>query len=142
MSKVSKVPPFDAFMNPIIQALDILGGSGNIEEIDTKVIEITQLTREHLEVLHNPAKSSQTEVEYRLAWARTYLKKYGILENSSRGVWALTLQGREIGEIDPRLVKAYVREQSNLSSSMENASEVIEVEDAPSWQDEVMQYLL
>ena len=30
--------------------------------------------------------TNQTELEYRLAWARTYLKKYGAIENSSRSV--------------------------------------------------------
>lgn len=36
-----------------------------------------------------------TEVEYRLTWTRTYMKKVGILENSSRGVWALTAKGHQ-----------------------------------------------
>ena len=39
-------------------------------------------------IFHNNAeKSNQTEFQYRLAWARTYLKKAGLIENSSRGVW-------------------------------------------------------
>lgn len=89
-----QVPTYDAFMNPVIQALKSLGGSGTIEEINDKASEIAGLSDEQLEVLHNPEKGGQTEVEYRLAWTRTYLKKYGVLENSSRGVWALTPQGR------------------------------------------------
>ena len=28
-----------------------------------------------------------------LAWSRNYLKRFGLLENSSRGVWALTAAG-------------------------------------------------
>lgn len=74
MKKVN-VPTYDRLMNPLIQALKELGGSGTIEEIGTKVAEITSITDEQLEILHNPEKSSQTEIEYRLAWARTYLKK-------------------------------------------------------------------
>jgi restriction system protein len=35
----------------------------------------------------------QTEIEYRLAWARTYLKGMGLLTNSKRGVWTLTEDG-------------------------------------------------
>jgi len=95
MKKVP-IPSYDALMNPVIQALKLLGGSGTIEEITNKVIEVVGLTDDQLEVLHDPEKSSQTEVEYRLAWARTYLKKYGVLENSSRGVWALAPKGKEI----------------------------------------------
>lgn len=62
------VPTFDALMNPLIQALKQLSGSGTIEEIDRKVAEIANLSDAQLEILHDPEKSSQTEVEYRLAW--------------------------------------------------------------------------
>jgi len=82
----SSIPTFDRLMNPLIKALKELGGSGTIEEIDGKVAELAGLSDGQLKVLHNPDKGSQTEVEYRLAWTRTYLKQYGILENSSRGV--------------------------------------------------------
>jgi restriction system protein len=70
------MPTFDTLMDPVIQALKLLGGSGTIEEVNTKATEIAKLSDEQLEILHNPEKGSQTEVEYRLAWARTYLKKY------------------------------------------------------------------
>ena len=42
-------------------------------------------------VLHN--NGPETEIGYRLAWARTYLKGMGLLTNSARGVWALTDEG-------------------------------------------------
>ena len=76
---MAKVPPYDQLMNPTLQALKALGGSGTIEEIYNKVTEIVGLTNQQLEVLHDPELGGQTEVEYRLAWSRTYLKKYGIL---------------------------------------------------------------
>ena len=37
------IPTFDALMNPVIQALKELGGSGTIEEIDNKASEIAGL---------------------------------------------------------------------------------------------------
>jgi len=89
-------------MNPVIQALKGLGGSGSIEEVNAKAAEIAGFTDEQLEVLHNEEKSSQAEVEYRLAWARTYLKKFGILENSKRGVWALTPEGRKVDTVNEK----------------------------------------
>jgi len=111
MSKV-RVPTFDTFMNPLIQALKQLGGSGTIEEIASKTAEIVGLSDEQLDQLHNPERGSQTEFEYRLAWTRTYLKKYSLLENSARGVWALTPKGRKVGRVDPIEVKRFVRDQS------------------------------
>ena len=54
------VPTFDKFMNPVIEALKRLGGSGTIEEINNTATEIAKLPDEQLEVLHDPEKGSQT----------------------------------------------------------------------------------
>ena len=51
---------------------------------------------------------------YRLAWTRTYMKKVGILENSARGVWALTTVGRELQEINSDEIVKKVREMTLL----------------------------
>jgi restriction system protein len=67
-------------MNPLIKAIRDLGGSGSIEEIYDKVIENESISEQVLAQLHDPDRSNQTEVGYRLAWARTWLKKYGLLE--------------------------------------------------------------
>src|SRR3954454_4820244 len=85
-----KIPTFDRLMNPLLCALKALGGSGSIEEIYDKVVELEKLPEDVLVQLHDPEKSNESEVAYRLAWARTYLKKYGYLENSTRGVWSLS----------------------------------------------------
>ena len=110
MAKVN-IPTYDALMNPLIQALNNLGGSGTIEEINNKVAEIAGITDEQLDVLHDPNKGGSTQFEYRLAWSRTYLKRYGVLENSGRGVWALTPTGSKVGQINDKEVVRLVREQ-------------------------------
>lgn len=102
-------PTFDELMNPLLQALRMLGGSGSIEEIYAKTVEVTGLSEEVLAQLHDPEKSSQAEVGYRLAWARTYLKKYGLLENSSRGVWSLTEKAKSLETVEPSEVVRFVR---------------------------------
>jgi len=135
------IPTFDRLMNPVIQALKELGGSGTIEEIDNKVAEIAHLSDEQLEVLHNPEKGSQTEVEYRLAWARTYLKKYGILENSSRGVWALTPKGRQVDKVNPQAVRRFVQKQDKQKRAISVRDELDETGEA-SWRDELLATLL
>ena len=76
---------YDDLMNPVIQALKKLGGSGTNEEINNQVAEIANIPSEELEILHNPEKGGMTEIEYRLMWTRTYLKVYGVIENSMRG---------------------------------------------------------
>ncbi|HEY0602506.1 MAG TPA: restriction endonuclease [Herpetosiphonaceae bacterium] len=136
------IPPYDAFMNPIIQALKILGGSGTVEEINTKVAEIAQLSDTQLEVLHDAARGSQTEVEYRLAWARTYLKKYGVLENSSRAVWALTPKGIQLDQVSPQVVKRFVREQRTKTETVAIQGELDDATVEMTWRDELTDVLL
>ena len=107
---------FDQLMLPLMKALVNLGGSGSIDEIYEAVVELEKFDEATLAILHNPEKSSQTEVGYRLAWARTYLKKAGFLENSSRGVWALTDKARQAPEIDSREIVNYVRSLDRKAS--------------------------
>ena len=136
-----KVPTFDQMMNPLIQALKNLGGSGTIEEIDNQVSEILDLTDEQLEVLHKPDTSSQTEIEYRLAWTRTYLKKYGILENSARGIWALTTEGRQVDKVSPTAVKRFVRNQDR-EKQIANDNKVSTEEAELTWKEELLATLI
>jgi len=138
----ASVPTFDALMNPLIQALKQLGGSGTIEEIDRKVAQIAELSDAQLEVLHDPQKSSQTEVEYRLAWTRTYLKKYGVLENSSRGVWALTPKGLQLDRVDPQTIKRYVRDMDRQARTTTVRAQQSETAAELTWRDELLATLL
>lgn len=139
---MTQVPTFDQMMNPLIQALKALGGSGTIEEIANAVAERMNLTDEQLEILHNTERGSQTEVGYRLAWTRTYLKKYGILENSARGVWALTPEGRKTDRVDPVHVKRYVRELDVKARAKATQSAEVEEEVELTWREELQETLL
>lgn len=109
MKRNSQMPKYHELMNPLLGALHELGGSGSIEEIAQKVAELSGLSEDLLNIPHNLEKSSQTEIEYRLAWARTYLKKYGLLENSDRGIWLIVPEKRDIKSVDPQEVVKTVR---------------------------------
>lgn len=106
------IPAYNDMMQELFQAIKELGGSGTIQEIDDKTIEILGLSPDILAVMHGD--SSKSEVEYRLAWTRTYMKKVGILENSTRGVWALTTSGRELQAINSEEIVKKVREMTSL----------------------------
>ncbi len=101
------MPTFDALFAPVLAALRALGGSGSVEEIYAKTIELAGISEEVASQLHDSDKGNMTEVGYRLAWTRTYLRKYGLLENSSRGVWSLTAKGNSTDTVDAaEIVKA------------------------------------
>ena len=132
---------YDDFMNPVLQALKSLGGSGTIEEIYNKVTEITHIPSDQLEILHNPEKGGMTEIEYRLMWTRTYLKQYGVIENSSRGVWSLTEKGSSIEKVDEKDVVRLVRENFK-KSKQEYADENDEPNKEVEWQEELLEAIL
>ena len=117
---MTKIPTFYELMNPLIAALRDLGGSGSINEIYERVIRNLNLSEEVLAVLHDQDASNQTEVFYRLAWARTYLKKYGTLTNSTRGIWSLVKL--DIAPVDPKSVVRTVRENDKKNKQAKNAT--------------------
>ena len=82
------IPVYHEMLWPVLQAVAELGGSGSIGEIVETVVRREGFTDDQQAVLHNDGP--ETEIGYRLAWARTYLKAMGLLTNSARGVWALT----------------------------------------------------
>lgn len=90
----SEVPQYHEFLLPTLRAVSQLGGSASISEIVETVIKSENFTEEQQAVLHNNGPG--TEIGYRQAWARTYLKGMGLLTNSQRGVWTLTDQGVEL----------------------------------------------
>jgi restriction system protein len=91
------VPTYDNLYNPLIQALRELGGSGSVSEIEEKVAKILKLSEEDISEIH---RNNRTKLNYRLAWTRNYLKRYGLIENSSRAIWALTPIGMHIKTVD------------------------------------------
>lgn len=100
------VPKYDELFNPVLHALQSLGGSGSVSEIEDRVTEILRLTDKEAGEIH---RGSETKISYRLAWTRNYLKRYGLLENSSHGVWTLTPKGRETKSVNKDEVNRYVK---------------------------------
>jgi restriction system protein len=93
MADTPSVPSYVELLWPTVKAIRALGGSGSISEIVEQVVELEGFTEEQQAVPHGDGPQSQ--IEYRLAWSRTYLKGMGLLDNSARGVWTLTEKGRD-----------------------------------------------
>ena len=136
-----KVPQFDALMRPSIQALKRLGGSASIDELVPEIVQLLGLSDDVANVPHGT--TSRTELEYRAAWARTYLRKAGLIENSERGVWALTPKGARAGNIDGRRIAREVTKQFQSAQATADASETPadDPEDNPHWEDKLIAVL-
>lgn len=134
-----KCPPFHFFFAPTLKALDELGGSGSNEEIYKKVVAITSLSTEVLDEMHN---FTMTEVEYRLAWAKTYLKNFGAIENSKHRVWSLNAKGVKLlkdNNIDVKEIIAFSTKK-NSKSNVVSEEELIENESI-NWRERITDIL-
>lgn len=87
-----------------------MGRSATNEELLAKVIEIANISAEVQAVPHTDSR--ETKVAYNLAWAKTYLKKVGAIDNSSRAVWSLTPIGEAMTEGEALEVPQRVRRQA------------------------------
>jgi restriction system protein len=139
-----RIPTYDSLMNPVLEALRGLGGSATIEEINARVAQLVELSDEQAQVPHKRGRGS--EVDYRLAWTRTYLKAYGLLDNSSRGVWSLTAEGRKVSRVDPREVVRAINNMQRrtrkraLNSTEEGAPP--EDESESSWREQLLETVM
>lgn len=91
MSRVLNGPQFVKLFPVVLQALRDLGGSARPAEVRDRVAVILRLPDE---VLSDALPSGQPRFDNRVAWARFYLAKAGLLDSSLRGVWTLTERGR------------------------------------------------
>jgi len=146
----SNFPTFDELIIPTLKALVELGGSGTIEEINSKVYEIEKFSDDILQIQHGE-EGTVNEVDYRLAWSRTYLRKFGLLENSSRGIWALSKSDIDISKLDYIDIVRTVREQDKLTQpknkKQENKQKDFEdevsdeVESSEEWKEQLLNVL-
>lgn len=114
----------------MLEAIHALGGSASIEEQERVVAETLKLTEKEVNEIH---KGNRTKLSYRLAWARNYLKRYGLLDNSKRGIWALPPKGLNVKTVDKDAVKRFVISLDRKSEETPDAEQEI-----ASWEDELL----
>lgn len=132
---------YDDLFNPVLVALHKLGGSGTNHEIEEQVIELLSLSDDEVEDIH---RGNTTKLSYRLAWARNYLKRLGLIENSSRAVWALTPEGVQTKEINKEEAKRIVKNLSGVKKKQPEDTESIEESDELAeltWEEELIDLL-
>lgn len=82
---------FLRWFGPLLDALRELGGSATPEETTDKVAELCDVPESEQNEL---MESGQPRFRNQVAWARFYLKREGLLDSSTRGVWRLTEKGQ------------------------------------------------
>ena len=144
------LPKYDDFMLPTLEALQDLGGSASIEEIQDRLSETMGLTQDQLETAY--PKSGALVAPDRMSWARSHLKIAGMLASGGKGIWILTDLGREAAMLSSPQVKAQVktlsaahhalvsakRSQARATGERLEDSDELTDADVPSWSDQLL----
>lgn len=105
-----KGPDFTKYFNPIIEVLKELGGSGNPTEVTDLIIQKYNISETELELKN---KNGGSTVKNRIAWAKFYLAKGGVIDSSKHGIWTLKpnhpnlITANEIGEFFNKIQKQF-----------------------------------
>jgi restriction system protein len=83
------LPKIDEMVEPLLRVLSD-GVSLDNEEIRRRFIQALEIPEELKNQIHS---GSRTELEYRLAWARTKAKNLNLLESAGRKTWKITELG-------------------------------------------------
>ena len=108
--KTKQIPKRVELFEPMIQALKNLNGSGSISEINEEVFRLLNISDEIIATKRKANEKrayNESAIEYELAWVRTILKQKGILEKSSRGIWAL----KDFSDQEPQPLVDSIQEQ-------------------------------
>lgn len=123
-TEISKIPEYSKLVEVTFSVLKQLGGSGKNNEINDKAAEMLNLPEDVYAIPHLNS-SSLTEINYRLAWARTLLKNYGAIINSSRGVWSITTGFSDVVSVNGEYIERNCKRPNSLGD-MRNNSELTE----------------
>lgn len=134
----SRIPQYNNLIMPTFIALKKLGGSGTNNEILNQVINDLNLPDEVADITHN-GNVNQSELSYRLAWARTYLANYGAIQNSARSVWSITPDFVSVDALDEKEIVAFVvkkNAEKRSRTAIVTTQEALPEDDEPLNEDE------
>lgn len=110
-SMITAIPKFDDLFQLIIDILRLSDQIMDVEEMELQAIKQLNLSIKDRTLIHNPQEGYRTELGYRLAWARYYLKRANLIESPKRGIWCLTINGSEIKLVDKEAIKKIATEK-------------------------------
>ncbi len=106
-----RIPRCTNILQTVFSSIKELGGSATNSEIDNKCIETLNLSDELASILHK--NSNQSEISYQIAWAKTYLKKYGAIENTDRKVWSISPAFFKVDTVNEKEILEFYRGNSS-----------------------------
>lgn len=118
------IPKYYEMQKPLLEYIKD-GEEHKIKEINKYVAEYFKLTQAELAELLPSAR--QTVFANRIGWARTYLKKAGLIESPARATFIITKQGLDVLKENPEIIDSdYLmkfdsfRDFCSLSNTVDN----------------------
>ena len=136
-----RVPTYDELNWPALMALRNLGGSASIAEHLSQVIEEQEVPEQIADIPHG--KTGRSELEYRLAWARTALRRCEYVENSARGVWSLTEAGEHatLDELKIRISELRAKDHKKSLNKPSSTPDENGADVTGDWKDDLLEVL-
>lgn len=106
MDMQNSLPEFSKWINPVLRALNELGGSARPREVVELVAKNEHVTDDVLDQL-NPAGGQRFPNQ--VHWARFYLADSGYIDRSKHGVWKLTDGGVALSSLDDEALEQLVK---------------------------------
>ncbi len=106
-----RIPRYTQLIVPTFIALKKLGGSGKNDEILDQIILDMNIPDEVADIQHK-GRTNKSELSYQADWARTYLRQYGVIENSARGVWSIRPDYVLVDSLDSKKIVDAVLEEN------------------------------
>lgn len=133
------LPKYHEFMLPTLVALNELGGSGSVDEIQDKVVASTRLSPEQLDLTY-PTSGAAIAAD-RMSWARSWMKHGGFVKSGGRAVWVLTDLGRTALNWAPEKVRNRCNEEykaKQAARELEKTDEDGDTELDSDWNDTLL----
>ena len=126
--KKRKASQFTKYIEPVIEAIRELGGSGRPEEVREVIARNLRITEsEQSEPLPSGV---QSRFENQVHWARFYLVKAGYIDSSQRGVWSLTEKGRTTGKVSDEEIQSILKTVNGQTTKREKPTNTNATADA------------
>lgn len=140
----SNLPKYHELMRPTLRALDDIGGSASLNEINDAVVGLLQLPQEAVEIVYDSGNGAV--IPDRLSWARSHLRAAGMLESGGRGIWLLTDEGRQAKDWPDERLKKAVSDSVRKQNAARKKAEPVENEiplgnpdgEFADWRDELL----
>ena len=102
------IPDFQSFMLPMLRVVDV---SGPVHMKDLKERLAVELGLSQQDLSEMLPSGTSSKFDNRIGWTRTYLKKAGLIEYASRGVYSITKAGKDILGTGPKKIDISLLDQ-------------------------------